>query len=1674
MKKRQVIFIVLTLLISLNVKAQNCWEYEEYEVQPVQRIGGGIVISEVYFDTHYSEDISTRYHHFGEYVELYNSTTEDINLSGWKIQDYENYYIFPNSPDTVIPSGGTIIVTYGGRMDPDSPWIGIQKGKEKFIELFPETEELEEYIYVQNHFVLFNRYAAIELYNNFGLLIDRVIYSEHPECITSSECNYVGSINNGNAGVFNGKIYNDTNERLIANDQPPLDDPEAIKYYKKAIYKENIEDYYDNDNYSETYAIADATPFSVPYPIVFQEPSDGLDSSPPPSDTSEIPLVNFNNNKNYIYTETFDVNNTMIGKSGSYYNRLGHPTIGYSWDSETNKVWGTETKYDKQGRPALNTFPAPNCDGFDGGFLNGSFNNFVSSNGDYDQLLPINSYINSFTSLKRYYSDENSNEAFQATTSRPYSRTVYDKLNPGNVIKTIGGNQVDGEWKNGYTFTVPAAQELYYIFGRDYFNGPVTSNGEEVITKFYKTVVIDAHGVESVVFTDSEGKTLASARSGGSIEYEVVSVVGEQGFIDVHIPANNSGFSFLTDPSDYVVYDLKTGELIDSSLMSAGNVYRIETNTLESEHKVYIDNSNALVAPNAKGIRYNVNYYDYAINYYDDIGRLMTSSQPLGFDENCLNGIQNTVSHGMLSDYNYDVLGQLIETSSPDEGTAKFKYREDGQIRFSQNSKQALVNEVSFTNYDHLARPIESGVGNADFTNLNPDTDNLTVGLKEVHKTLYDEKDPNFELILSTNELDPLEYQQSFLSGNVSMTGSLTDGVNYNARTWYNYDIYGRVVWTVQHIEGLGLKTIHYKYDSKGNVKQVIFQKDQPPGLDVPAELFIHQYTYNLNNAIVKVETSSDNLNFTEHATYEYYRSGELKRTEIAGGIQGKDYVYTLGGQLKSINSPNLNHVDDPGKDANDIFGMTLDYYSGDYIRPSSTIATSPNGSNRYDGNIKATRWATKGLTNPNTQDAYTYDYNRNKWLTGATFGNVTSGDPEIEIVDSNDYEVSNITYDANGNIITLERTKNSVDGDNNMDELSYNYDPETNQLNYVDDGITVDIPDANDIEPQSPDNYDYNDIGQLIENRQEGLKYEYNTSGLVTHIRHNLTNELIVSYEYDDKNQRIATQNYSQGMATNKTFYIRDINGNPFGLYNDTSLQEHPIYGASRLGVHYKQDNDNNNVYQLSDHLGNVRALFKPELGANPVIYQEDFNNITAPPTQWSSWVISDGAELSISNDKMKCEVNKNWDGALLIDLPLQAGKEYQFNYTYIKNAMQTNVQPMIYNVLDYTTPVYEGESIANGGEHTLAFTPTSTGTFGFVIRAQNIPDYPDDTAFLQTNSFLIDDVSIRDVTLETFAHTDYYPFGMPMPNRNIETDYKYGYQGEFAEKEDAGETGATNSFQLRLWDARIGRWLSTDPYGQYNSPYLGMGNNPIKNIDPDGGYSNWFEASAAWLFGGFQGTIRNTGLGGNKNYSIYKGSFQNDGEGSFGTFAYQDHFGTGLWDNDYVRKLTGDGFSIGASFSGNVFIGADIGGEFTWIFRGEDASLVPVFEFGPAVSISDGGQVTANAWVSKKWHAGEVSEIKATDLGGYSFFADVGFTAGIGGSIGGDIAGNFENGKFKPTWISATLTGSAGAEASPLTGVQIEAGVRHNSILIHNNGNDITFFNPINNNSYNFSTDR
>ncbi|HRP91211.1 MAG TPA: RHS repeat-associated core domain-containing protein [Edaphocola sp.] len=73
--------------------------------------------------------------------------------------------------------------------------------------------------------------------------------------------------------------------------------------------------------------------------------------------------------------------------------------------------------------------------------------------------------------------------------------------------------------------------------------------------------------------------------------------------------------------------------------------------------------------------------------------------------------------------------------------------------------------------------------------------------------------------------------------------------------------------------------------------------------------------------------------------------------------------------------------------------------------------------------------------------------------------------------------------------------------------------------------------------------------------------------------------------------------------------------------------------------------------------------------------------------------------------------------------------------------------------------------------------------------------------------------------------------------------------YQGEYSEFD---ENLNWNEFALRNYDPQIGRFIQVDPYDQFASGYTGMGNNPVNNIDKDGGWSVGFTHALVGAVGG------------------------------------------------------------------------------------------------------------------------------------------------------------------------------------------------------------------------------
>ena len=191
-------------------------------------------------------------------------------------------------------------------------------------------------------------------------------------------------------------------------------------------------------------------------------------------------------------------------------------------------------------------------------------------------------------------------------------------------------------------------------------------------------------------------------------------------------------------------------------------------------------------------------------------------------------------------------------------------------------------------------------------------------------------------------------------------------------------------------------------------------------------------------------------------------------------------------------------------------------------------------------------------------------------------------------------------------------------------------------------------------------------------------------------------------------------------------------------------------------------------------------------------------------------------------------------------------------------------------------------------------------------------------------------DDLKIEHQVGALVAENHFYPYGQRNDalswTRPSVRSYGRGYQGQNTRFDE--ETGYDN-FELRLYDSRIGRWLSTDPMGQYHSPYVGMGNDPVNGIDPDGGWLfGWFGSSSAERQTdralNLANSAPNSYLISEKNYvstqniNYLLGVGWSDGDGAYSRQNFRDPFSgsldhdvamyDGTWDplsNQRIEKL-------------------------------------------------------------------------------------------------------------------------------------------------------------------------
>ena len=822
-------------------------------------------------------------------------------------------------------------------------------------------------------------------------------------------------------------------------------------------------------------------------------------------------------------------------------------------------------------------------------------------------------------------------------------------------------------------------------------------------------------------------------------------------------------------------------------------------------------------------------------------------------------------------------------------GATYFMYDDVGRIRFSQNPKQEEDNDISFTKYDPLGRVVESGETNINsliFNNLNPNDEDAsgqtyppnTQTLKYLNRIKYDSPSGDAAVVGALGTM---------IEGNTRQRVAYTEyweALIANAQflqtpshaTYYNYSIRGEVNKVVQrdfsHINPLAqIKTIDYDY---GVLDGLVYKMTYQEGA---RDQFIHEYCYDGNNRLVKTLTSTDGIFKTKQARSFYRLDGVMAREEVGYDIvQGIDYAYSIHGWIKGVNSSTLKPDLDIGNDGNlnttdaynqlnrwagrDAAGYGLHYYPGDYSTIQSTaddfLATIPSnngiyqmfGSNSgigglYNGNIAAMQTGLKKTQGEQMEyilKGYRYDQlHRIRASYSATApantGGVFNNNAWTSSMNTQEYATS-YEYDWNGNLQKLERSGGGAGNPLEMDDLTYQY-PDlnnfgkiNNRLKSVDDEISSgNYP--NDFEDQDPNNYEYDQIGNLIRDIKEDVTIEWNVANKVTRIINNSRTYSHIEFKYDSNGNRIekreliespVSDGFTNSTLWKSTLYVRDPQGNVLATYNrEFGIPVDAYYPPPGSNIARLDRAPQNPASYLSGDERLIIGDFKVNLSnvifndVDRLAFREQGAGDSPPP--YDGWSNSYAEEVYLKERHLYANKRIGLIGEdKLVDLAYFNGDVSQDSKGF--DNINNVVSKQIYEV-DKEKKRKTGKTYYELSNH--------LGNVLAVITDKKIGVSSDN---LKVDYYEADVVSA----------TDYYPFGWEMPGRKYNSaEYRYGFNGK--EKDDEGEFGSITNYDygFRIYNPAVGRFLSVDPLQSersWMSPYNFVQNSPLSRIDPTG----------------------------------------------------------------------------------------------------------------------------------------------------------------------------------------------------------------------------------------------
>jgi RHS repeat-associated protein len=543
------------------------------------------------------------------------------------------------------------------------------------------------------------------------------------------------------------------------------------------------------------------------------------------------------------------------------------------------------------------------------------------------------------------------------------------------------------------------------------------------------------------------------------------------------------------------------------------------------------------------------------------------------------------------------------------------------------------------------------------------------------------------------------------------------------------YDDHGRVIQQQSKNYTGGVDTLTTQYNFEGDpVRRLLNHRKSgnTPQNHIVLTKANYDATWRLKSIWKNIDGTGDQL----IDSVRYNELGQLRAKYLGNSVDNIVYDYNIREWVTGINK------DYVAGTATNYFGMELSYDQ----------STSAGGSNyagqQFSGNIAGTTWKSAG---DGFKRRYDFNYDNVSRLTNADFGQFSgSGFDKSAGVD---FSVSNLSYDINGNILSMKQRALGANTSRTIDSLiySYRYSGVSNKLQGVTDGSN----DPNSLlgdfhfNPNGKGSVDYtfNANGYLLSDYNRGVDtiiYNYLDLTEQVHVKGKGT----VRYVYDalgGKLAKITMDSTSRHIVT--TTYIgdfvyqrRDTIINPTGGIDTVQFMRHEE-GRARWAFHrwttgtiqYKWEYD----FYETDHLGNTRAvltqqrdtaLYKATMEAayrsteNALFYNIPQTSVGSYYVYGSSGPYPSDPNATVPNDSVS-RVNGNTphQGPAII-LKVMAGDIFDVSVNAIYRAGQTSS-----GTVDATSDVLN--ALANG---LVALTGGVKGTYSSLSNTTTSPLMP------------------------------------------------------------------------------------------------------------------------------------------------------------------------------------------------------------------------------------------------------------------------------------------------------------------------------------------------------------